>query len=157
LAAVQKAFRESQPEALQQAQNKDLLARSPDEAWQEGLGQLEGMIDRLQKGTPHPGEDQRQQARRAFDSLSAALANAAGEQGDAGELSHELEKALLNDQFDPAVLKALLSRLARFNQELVARMGQNGRMPDLLHLDLTKVAPEYRSQVEAYFRELSEK
>lgn len=158
LGQISKAFSESQPRALQQARQNDSLQPRGPSSFNQGLAELQSLLQRLQQGRALPREDQAKQSQQAMNDLKSGLPNRPADEARAQELLKELD-ALLKAEgtLNLNELKKLISDLQRFSVESSPQMASKEEGPDLVNIDPARLPPAYRGRIQKYFQRLSEK
>jgi hypothetical protein len=158
LGEVSKAFAESQPRTLQQARQTDALQPGGQSAFNQGLAEIQSLLQRLQEGRSLSPQDQARQSQQALDDLKSGLPNHPADDARAQELLKELEETLKTDApLNLEDLKTLLADLQRFSLETSPQLAWKEERPDLMNIDPSRLPPAYRGRIQKYFQRLSEK
>ena len=157
LQQLTKAFVISEPRALQEARQTDSLRPDPQAGLQEGLAELEHLLKQLEGGGKLDAAVRMKEGRQALASLQAGLRGRFGQNNSAEPVLAELQKMLAHDQpFSSARLKQLIEQLQRFSLETSSGLTAKVDRPEMFNVDIEHLPPRYRSQIERYFRRLSE-
>ena len=158
LAKVSKAFTESEPQALQQAQKTDSL-KPGQEGLERGLAQLQSLIKQLQESRQVSPEDQTKQGQDALFNLQTGLRERYGSNERGNQILLHLERELKKGELpnDLESLKKLMDELQNFSLEISALQAKKDDKPEVTNIDPTQLPPAYRGRIEKYFQKLSEK
>lgn len=158
LGQVSKAFSESQPRALQQARKTDSLQPGGQSALNQGLSEIQNLLQRLEQGRPLSPEDQARQSQEALNNLKSGLSDHPADDLRAQELLKKLDEALnTNSPLNLDELKGLLADLQKFSLEPSPQLASKGERPELMNIDPSRLPPAYRGRIQKYFQRLSEK
>ncbi|HVV73637.1 MAG TPA: hypothetical protein VHI52_19360, partial [Verrucomicrobiae bacterium] len=118
LAAVSEAFARSQPKSLQAAQNADSLKPGEQDAFGQGLAELDSLLRQLESARPLSNEDQGKQSRQALMDLQSGLRSRHGNNERGNQLLLHLEQMLkAQTPLEVADLKKLMDQLQHFSVE----------------------------------------
>jgi hypothetical protein len=158
LGQVSKAFSESQPRALQQARKTDALQPGGQSAFNQGLSEIQSLLQRLEQGRPLSPEDQARQGQQALNNLKSGLPNQPADEARAQELLKKLGDVLKTEgPLNLDELKTLLADLQKFSLETSPQLASQEERPDLMNMDPSRLPPAYRGRIQKYFQRLSEK
>jgi len=159
LAKVSKAFTESEPQAMQEAQKNDSLKPGPQESLGRGLAQLQSLIKEMQENRDVSPQDQAKQGQEALYNLQLGLREMYGSNERGNQIMLRLQQELKKGEspVDVEGLKKLMDELQNFSLELTAAQAKKEDKPDVTNIDPSKLPPAYRGRIEKYFQKLSEK
>lgn len=158
LGQVSKAFSQSQPRALQEARQNDSLQPRGPSSFNQGLSELQSLLQRFQQGRSLPRSDQAKQSQQAMNDLQSGLPNRPADEARAQELLKQLDELLKADRApDLKELKKLISALQRYSVEASPELASKPEGPDLMNIDPARLPPAYRGRIQKYFQRLSEK
>jgi hypothetical protein len=151
------AFDRSAPQPLQTARETDPLKQGERNGLEKGVTELESLIRRLRDGTELPAGDQAKQGRQALANLEQGMRNTMPGDPQGGERLRQLQEAFdRGAPYDPNELSRLLSQIKRYSFEKLERMAMKEDKRELANIDTTRLPPDYRSRVQAYFQRLSD-
>jgi len=159
LAKVSKAFTESEPQALQQAQKSDSLKPPEQESLERGLAQLQSLLKQMQEKRPLSAQDQAKQGQEALYNLQTGLRETYGSNERGNQIMLHLEQELKKGEspLDVENLKKLMEELQHFSLEISALEARKEDKPEVTNIDSARLPPAYRGRIEKYFQKLSEK
>jgi hypothetical protein len=159
LAKVSKAFTDSEPQALQNAQKHDSLKPGEQESLERGLAELQSLLKQMQDNRNVSPENQAKQGQEALFNLQTGLRSRYGNNDRWNQimihLEHELKKG--ESPIDLENLKKLMEDLQNFSLEISALEAKKEDKPDVTNIDPARLPPAYRGRIEKYFQKLSEK
>src|SRR5205823_12759419 len=122
LAKVSKAFTESEPQPLQDAQKSDLLKPAEQESLERGLAELQSLIKELEDQRQMSPEAQAKQGAEALFNLQTGLRNRYGNNDRGNQIMLQLERELKKGESPLEVenLKKLMDELQNFSLEISA-------------------------------------
>ena len=158
LAKVSQAFEESQPGGLKLARQQDPLQPGDKDRFSRGMAELESLIAQLENSRQLTAEDRAKQARQALSNLQSGARSDYGDNQATELLLAQLDKKLKGEKPpDIGDLKMLLNQLQHLSAETVERLTKNEDQPTVSNIDPAKLPPAYRSRIQKYFQQLSEK
>ena len=158
LAKVSKAFEDSQPGGLKLARQEDSLQPGEKSKFGQGMTELESLIARLENNRQLSPEDRAKQARQAICNLQSGARSDYGDNSATEVLLAKLDKMLKDEKpVEIGDLKMLLNQLQHLSSETAERLTKNEDQPAVLNIDPSKLPPAYRSRIQKYFQQLSEK
>ena len=158
LAKVSKAFEESQPGGLKLARQQDSLKPGEKNRLGQGIAELESLIAQLEKNRQLTPEDRAKQARQALDNVQSGARSDYGNNEATEVLLAKLDKMLKGEKpVEIEDLKMLLNQLQHLSSETAERLTKNEDQPAVSNIDPAKLPPAYRSRIQKYFQQLSEK
>ncbi len=156
LGKVMQAFKSSQPESLQMAQNADALKPREQDRLNQGAAELDSLIKELEKAGQLPAEDQAKQGSQAFQDLQAGMRSRFGDNAQGDQLLQQLQQMLRPTNPDVAGLKGLLEQIQRFSLESTEQLARKEDESQLTHIDPNRLPPAYRGAIQRYFERLSQ-
>ena len=159
LAKVSKAFTESEPKALQEAQKTDSLKPPPQESLGRGLAQLQSLLRELQENRQVSPNDRSKQGEEALFNLQTGLRETYGSNERGNQIMLHIEQELKKGEQPPDLenLKKLMDELQNFSLEISALESKKEDKPEVTNIDPATLPPAYRGRIEKYFQKLSEK
>ena len=158
LKKITEAFDQSLPTLTKDSQKKNPLGEGEDEAFEAAMKELEGLAMAKEQGRPTPLEDR--QREEAMQRLMKAMPRMFGHNEKSAALIAKIEEELKPDDgkpIDAAKLKKLMDEIQNFRAETAEADVRKKDKEAMLHIDVSKLPPEYRDRVERYFQKLSEK
>ena len=152
------AFDQSLPALTKDSQKKNPLGEGEEEGFEAAMRELEGLAMAKEQGRPVPQEDR--QRTEAMQRLIKAMPRMFGHNEKSTALIAKIEAELKPDDgkpIDAAKLKKLMDEIQNFRAETAEADVKKKDKEAMLHIDLSKLPPEYRDRVERYFQKLSEK
>ena len=158
LGQVSKAFTESQPPVLQEAQNSDALKEGEQDALDRGLSQLESLLQHQQNNHPLSPENDAKQREEALRNLSAGLWGVHGHNERTDKVVALLERELKEkgQPLDELRIQKLMDELRTFSIEVSDKDRKKPDEPTTTTVDPSRLPPAYRGRIEQYFKKLSE-
>ena len=158
LGQVSKAFTESQPPVLQEAQNSDALKEGEQDALDRGLSQLESLLQHQQNNHPLSPENNAKQREEALRNLSAGLWGMHGHNERTDKVVALLERELKEkgQPLDELRIQKLMDELRTFSIEVSDKDRKKPDEPTTTTVDPSRLPPAYRGRIEQYFKKLSE-
>jgi len=158
LSKVSQAFTESQPKAMQSAQQTDSLKPSGQDGVSQGLSKLESLLRQLQREHPISREEQAKQGKEALFNLQSGMRSKYGDNERGNQILLSLEQMLKAETpLEVENLKKLMDELQHFSVETSDRLAKNNDRPDITNIDPSRLPPAYRGRIQKYFQKLSEK
>lgn len=153
-----RAFDESQPALVRGLRKDDALQEGHEEAFDQALRQLEGLVAEAEAGRQRDGEDARRRRQEVILRLREGALGLYGKDERTARLlvrvEEELSKADL--KVDPQKLRKLLDEIEQFRLEMSDRRLARAKEQGLRHIDPSKLPPAYRERIQRYFEKLAE-
>ena len=158
LAKVSKAFEASQPESMKLARQQDALQPGEKDKFNQGMAELESLIAQLEGKRQLPAGDQAKQARQALNNLQSGTRGDYNDNPASEALLAQMDKMLKGEKpLEIGDLKMLMSQLQHLSSETAERLTKNEDQPAVSNIDPSRLPPAYRSRIQKYFQQLSEK
>jgi len=158
LARVSKAFEQSQPGAMQAANQTDSLQDAAQDRFGQGLTELGSLLQQLEHHRQLAPEDQAKQGRQALFNLQTCLRSQYGDNEEGNQIMLHLEQLLKGETpLATEDLKKLMEELRHFSVETSAQLARKQDPPELTNIDPARLPPAYRGRIQKYFQKLSEK
>ena len=158
LSKVSQAFRESEPKALQQAQNGDALIPSEQESFSVGLDQLSRLLKQCKSGSRLGSGAQTRQAQEALYYLQTGLRSQYGSNEQGKELLVKMDQLCKAEvPLEVGDLKKLMEQLQHFSVETADQLAKKEDHPEVSNIDASRLPPAYRGRIQKYFQKLSER
>lgn len=158
LSKVSKAFEESEPKAMQMAQQSDSLKPSGQESFSQGMAQLLSLLKQLEQNHRMSPQDQKKQAREALANLQSGMRQRFGDDDRVMLLLQRLDQ-MSRDEISVELedLRKLISELEHFTAETTDQLALKEDKSEVTNIDPTRLPPAYRGRIQKYFQKLSEK
>jgi hypothetical protein len=157
LANVSKAFEQSQPKAMQMARKNDSLKDGAPDGMNQGMAELDSLIQQMQKGGQMSPEDAKKQGRQALYNLQTGMRSFYGDNEAGNQIMLRLDKMLNGEEpLDIGDLKQLLEQLQHFSLEAASRVERSEDKPQVANIDPARLPPAYRGRIQKYFQKLSD-
>jgi cytochrome c556 len=158
LSKVSKAFEESEPKAMQMAQQSDSLKPGEQESFNQGMSELQGLLKQLEDKRQMTRENQSKQGKEALGNLQRGVRGLYGNNDRATQLLLKLNQKLKGEKpLDTEDLRQLINELQHFSVETADQMSKREDKPEVTNIDPTRLPPAYRGRIQKYFQRLSEK
>ena len=158
LSKVSEAFNQSQPEAMQMAQQSDSLKPAEQDSFAQGISKLDSLIRQLERQRPVSRNDLGRQGGEALYNLQSGLRNESGDNDRGNQILLHLEEMLKpENSIEVADLKKLMDELQHFSVETSEHRAKKEDAPEVTNIDPTKLPPAYRGRIQKYFQKLSER
>lgn len=158
LERLSRAFDESQPEVVRGLRRDDALQEGHEEAFDQALRQIEGLVAEAEAGRQRDGEEARRRRREVLLRLRAGAEGLYGKDQRTTRLLLRVEEELSKTDLkvDPQKLRKLLDEIEQFRLEMSDRNLARSKEPALRHIDPSKLPPAYRERIQRYFQKLAE-
>jgi len=154
LQEVARSFDASAPTAVREARGADTLKGSEEEALEQGLQQLRGLVKEGEEGRPLSEEDKQRQLREALANVRKGAEQLRRSDKQARTLLR-LERVLGDFKVDATHLKKLMEEIERFRAELTDA-SERTSLGAMEHVDPARLPAAYRERIQKYFKKLSE-
>jgi hypothetical protein len=151
LEALSQAFEKSEPPTVGSLKSADPLKEGASEALDHAMHLLGSLGD-----ASRPGEEKAKD--EALLELKDGLEGLYGKNDQTRRLLLEARDAVkkVDLKVDPVRLKQLLDALEQFRVEMADRRLDKDQLPDLRHIDVSRLPPAYRERIQKYYERLSE-
>jgi hypothetical protein len=158
LSKVSKAFTQSQPKALQMAQQSDSLKQGDQDSFNRGMAELDSLVKQAENKRPVSRSDQAKQGQEALFNLQNGMRSHHGHNERGNQILVEMNKMLKAEApLEVENLKKLMEELQHFSVETSDKLAQKEDKPEVSNIDPAKLPPAYRGRIQKYFQRLSEK
>ncbi|HWQ92748.1 MAG TPA: hypothetical protein VN673_13820, partial [Clostridia bacterium] len=157
LQKLSQAFEKSQPDALKLARQKDALKPDAKNSFNQGMAELDSMVQQMEKDSAPPAQDQMKQGRQALSNLQTGMRSLYGDNEAGNRLLARLDQMLQTQALEVGDLKKLLDQLHRFSVENAEKLSREKEKAELANVDPDRLAPTYRDRIQKYFQRLSER
>ena len=158
LSKVSQAFAQSEPKAMQMAQQSDSLKPSAQDSFNLGMFELQSLLKKLEQQHKLSPQDQAKQGKEALYNLQSGLRSQAGDNDRGNQILLHLEQILKGEApLEVADLQKLMDELQHFSVETSDRLAKKEDQPEVTNIDPAKLPPAYRGRIQKYFQKLSEK
>jgi hypothetical protein len=157
LGKVSQAFAQSEPKSLQMAQKNDALKPGGQDAFNQGMAELDSLLKQLENHRPVSGEDQAKQGHQALYNLQIGMRSLHGDNDRGNQILLQLDKMLKGEApLELESLKKLMDELQHFSVETSEHLAKKDDQPEVTNIDPTRLPPAYRGRIQKYFQKLSE-
>jgi len=155
---INRAFEESLPATLRQAQQSNPLSPGDQESFDQAMKELESLQAAQQSGHPMSPESEAKQREDARLALIKSIPQLYGRNDATTALLSQIDLDLKDKgkPIDLEALKKLTDQIQNFRTELDDKKMEKPDKAEISHSDPSKLPPEYRERVERYFQKLSE-
>jgi hypothetical protein len=157
LGKVSQAFAQSEPKSLQMAQQSDALKPGGQDAFNQGMAELDSLLKQLENHRPVSGEDQAKQGHQALYNLQIGMRSLHGDNERGNQILVHLDKMVKGEApLELESLQKLMDELQHFSVETSERLAKKDDQPDVTNIDPTRLPPAYRGRIQKYFQKLLE-
>lgn len=158
LEGVERAFTQSEPKALQEAQNANSLNETQEDSLSRALKQLESLVQQTESNHPLSKEMESKEKNEILSNLELALKNSSADNSK-GQTLLLMTREQLKDgiPLDALALKKLLDEIRNFSVEVSGPKDVKKEEAPVTYTKPEQLPPAYRGRIEKYFEKLSEK